>query len=103
MIIRQITQAINRKINKHFNKTLKLLITCSCLLMPNAAANLKKNYNNKMIKTCQQSDRVFTVTVTLARTCPLQLITLYKYKRVGFNIMQYQIMKNGGVKYFLDK
>ena len=53
MIIRQITQAINRKINKHFDKTLKLGITCSCLLMPNAAANLKKNYNNKMIKTCQ--------------------------------------------------
>ena len=53
MIIRQINQAIDRKINKHFNKTLKLVITCSCLLMPNAAANLKKNYNNKMIKTCQ--------------------------------------------------
>ena len=77
MIIRQINQAINRKINKHFNKTLKLVITCSCLLMPNAAANLKKNYNNKMIKTCQ------------SRTCPLQLITLYKYKKSGFNIMQY--------------
>ena len=52
-----------------------------------------------MIKTCQQSDRVFTVTVTLARTCPLQLITLYKYKKnlslTSCNINQ--IMKNGGV------